>query len=204
MCATMNDSRGSPEGQEGPEQGPRQPVYRWHHHRKPRRSSQPRLTPRPLLDRYKWRTSTCPPLRETAPKGSERIREPIYMQLLSHLRFSVVHHRHGREGSPTGHQGQTRPGSLRRILPYLRSLSEPGTGSGQREAEPDTGHPTPTVGGLFTSFSRRISNVLRDEPEGAESGRTQNVHVRVCQQGLMGSVVSSQQTAFICQPASRS
>lgn len=179
VCA-MNDSRGSPEGHEGPDQGPCQPLYRWHRHRKPWRSSQPRLSPQQPLDRYKWRTSTCPPPRETAPIGSGRIREPIYLQLLSHLRFG----RHSREQSPTGRQSQTRtrpdPGSLHRILPYLRSLSEPGTSSGQRmmadgEMETDTGHRAPTVSSIFTLFSRRISRVLRDEPEGAESGRTQNM-----------------------------
>lgn len=183
MCA-MNDIRGSPEGHEGPDQGPCQPLYRWHCHRKPGRSSQPRVTPQQLLDRYKWRTSTCPPPRETAPKGSGRIREPIYLQLLSHLRFGAVQNCHSREQSPTGRQGQTRPrpdpGSLRRILPYLRSLSEPGTGSGRRmmadgEVETDTGHRASTISSLFTLFSRRISRVLRDEPEGAESGRAHNM-----------------------------
>lgn len=181
MCA-MNDSRGSPEGHEGPDQGPCQPLYCWHRHKKPWRSSQPWLTPQQPLDRYKWRTSTCLSLRETAPKGNGRTREPIHLQLLSHMRCGAIQNRRRREPSPTGHQGQTPtrpdPGSLRRILPYLRSVSEPGTGrrmAEDGEEETDTGHRAPTVSSLFTMFSRRISRVLRDEPEGAESGRTQNM-----------------------------
>ncbi|GAA6228354.1 ras GTPase-activating protein nGAP isoform X1 [Lates japonicus] len=162
-----------PEGCEGPVQGPRQASYHWQHYRKPWQRSDPQPAPKQLLDRYKWRTSARLAPRASkmspTPEGGGHGAEPLHLRLLSLPRFGTVRdHR--------AHEGPARPGSLRRI--FFRSMSEPGTGGGPeraalRKVGSDAERRAPSVSSFIQSFSRRISRVLRDEPEtdGGESGR---------------------------------
>lgn len=111
-----------------------------------------------------------------APEGRERHRE------LANLRQLSPHQ------SSTGSEGQPRLSSLRRIFPYLRSMSEPGTGGRSRRMEfqrvgSDTERRALSVSSLLTSFSRRFSRVLKDESEPGESGRKEHVHVHVDSRG---------------------
>lgn len=187
VCWTMNGNRASPEGREGPVQVPCQASYCWNHHRKPWQRSDPQPAPQQPLDRYVWRTSACLAPRAAkmaAPKGRGQIREPVHLRLLSLPSLSTIPNDDSGDQSSKGHQGQTRPGSLRRIIPYLRSMSEPGTGSGPgrtavRKVGSEAERRAPSISSFLTSFSRRISRVLRDEPEGGESGRRENIHVHI-------------------------
>ncbi|XP_018534493.1 ras GTPase-activating protein nGAP isoform X3 [Lates calcarifer] len=167
----MSGSVAPPEGCEGPVQGPRQTSYRWQHYRKPWQRSDPQPAPKQLLDRYKWRTSARLAPRASkmspTPEGGGHGAEPLHLRLLSLPRFSTVR-------DHQAHEGPARPGSLRRI--FFRSMSEPGTGGGPeraalRKVGSDAERRAPSVSSFIQSFSRRISRVLRDEPEteGAES-----------------------------------
>nr|XP_046263427.1 ras GTPase-activating protein nGAP isoform X2 [Scatophagus argus] len=169
----MSESRTLPEGCEGPVQSPCQASYRWHRHRKPWQRPNPQPAPEQPLDRYKWRTYGCLAPRAAkmaVPQGKGHDREPHHLRLPSLPRFNTT------DQFSTGHEGQTGSGSLRRIFPYLRSLSEPGTGrdtgrTALRKVGSDAERRAPSIGSFLTSFSRRISRVLRDEPqtEGGES-----------------------------------
>lgn len=185
VCWTMSGSRTPPEGCEGPVQGPCQASYRWHHYRKPWQRSDPHPAPEQPLDRYKWRTSACLAPRAAkmaTPQGKGQSRERPHLQMLSLPRFNT--NDRGGDQSSAGQEGQTRPSSLRRIFPYLRSMSEPGTGSDPgrtavRKVGSDAERRTPSVSSFITSFSRRISRVLRDQPETeeGESGRRDNIYL---------------------------
>ncbi|XP_041849330.1 ras GTPase-activating protein nGAP isoform X2 [Melanotaenia boesemani] len=66
--------------------------------------------------------------------------------------------------------GPTQPGSVRRILPFLRSLSEPGAGADPEKAllrgtGSDAEQRAPFVSSFINSLSRKISRVRRDRPE---------------------------------------
>lgn len=186
MCWTMNGGRTPPEGCESPVQGPCQASHRWHHYRKSWQRSDPQPSPEQPLDRYKWRTSACLAPRAAkmaAPKGNGQNRESLHRRLLSLPRFSTVRHDQSGDESSTGHEGPARTGTLRRIFPYFRSMSEPGTGSGPartavRKVGSDAAQRASSISSFISSFSQRISRVLRDEPqtEGAESGRTFSFH----------------------------
>lgn len=177
MYWTMSDSRTLPEGWGGPVQGP---LYRWRHYRKPWQRSDPYPVPEQPLDRYKWRTSARLALRAgnmADPEGKEQNTERPHLRLLSLPRFNTISH-DSRGDQP--HEGQTRAGSgsLRRIFPYLRSMSEPGTGNhlertALRKVGSDAEQRASSVSSFISSFTRRISRVFRDEPEpaGDESGR---------------------------------
>lgn len=181
MCRTMSGSRTPPEGCEAPDQGSCQASRRWHQHRKPWRRSDAQPAAEQPLDRYKWRTSAClapRAVKMAAPQGKGQNREARHLRLLSLPRFNTVPDDRSRDQSSTGQEGRTRPGSLRRIFPYLRSVSEPGTGGGSartavRKVGSNAERRRPSIGSFLTSFSRRISRVLGDEPEteGGESGR---------------------------------
>ena len=154
-------SRGPSEGCKGPVQGPCRASYRWHHYRKPWWRSDPQ--PEQLLGRYKWRTSArlAPGAANTSPpqvKG-QSVR-PLHLRLVSLPGFGSV----------------MRPGSLRGTLPFLRSVSEPGTGDSPertvlRKAGSAADRRAPVVSSFIRSFSPRIG--IRDDPEtdGGESGR---------------------------------
>ncbi|XP_040911612.1 ras GTPase-activating protein nGAP isoform X4 [Toxotes jaculatrix] len=172
----MSGSNTHPEGIEGPVQAPCQALYRWHHYRKPWQRSDPQPASEQPLDRYEWRTSARLAQRAakmSPPEGKGHSTEPLHLRLLSLPRFSTVPDNRSRDRSQ---EGPSRPGSLRRIFPYLRSMSEPGTGNGPektalRKVGSDADRQPPSVSGFFSSFSRRISRILRDEPEagGGES-----------------------------------
>ncbi|KAI3374359.1 hypothetical protein L3Q82_005965 [Scortum barcoo] len=176
----MSGCRAPPEGCEGPVQGPCQASYHWHHYRRPWQRSDPRPAPEQPLDRYKWRTSACLAPRSAkmaALKGKEQNTEPLHLRLLSLPRFTAAP-----EDQSGGQEGSPRPSSLRRIFPYFRSMSEPGAGSDPgrtpvRKVGSDADRRTPSVSSFFTSFSRRISRVIRDQPqtEAAESASVKSV-----------------------------
>ncbi|XP_047197948.1 ras GTPase-activating protein nGAP isoform X3 [Hippoglossus stenolepis] len=160
-------SRGPAEGRKGPVQGPCRASYRWHHYRKPWWRSDPQ--PEQLLGRYKWRTSArlAPGAANTSPpevKGP-RVR-PLHLRLVSLPGFGSVTERF--------HDDPMRPGSLRRILPFLRSMSEPGTGdSPERTVLRKAGSAADRRAPVFSSFIRSFSPSIgiRDDPEtdGGES-----------------------------------
>ncbi|XP_075953655.1 ras GTPase-activating protein nGAP isoform X2 [Anarhichas minor] len=153
----MRGSQRPPEGGEAPVQSPRRASYRWLRYRKP---EQP-------LDWYEWRTSAhLATAKMAAPEGEGRSTEPLlHLRLLSLPSSSnVAPHR------PS--EGQQRPGSLRGILPFFRSVSEPGTGSGPdgtavRKVRSE--RRGASVSSFLTSVSRRISRVLGERPEPEES-----------------------------------
>lgn len=162
---TMSGSRYPPESCEDQVHGP---LYRWRHYRKPSQRSDPYTAQQPL-DRYKWRTSASLALKAAKMaecEGREPNTERPYLQLLSLPRFSTVPH----DGDKC-HEGPVRTGagSLHKIFPYLRSVSEPGTGERPgkavfRKVGSDAERAAPSVSSFFSSFSRRIIRVLRDEP----------------------------------------
>ncbi|XP_064848775.1 ras GTPase-activating protein nGAP-like isoform X3 [Oncorhynchus masou masou] len=139
--------------------------YHWHHYRKPWPSQLSQATPEKSLDGYDWRTSARLDSRDHSAL------EPIHFRVLS------LPGRMTTSSSTTGpaeqHSGQERLRSLRSLIPYHRSVSEPGAGSstdktavrkGLSDGEDQNG---PFVHGLFSSVSRRISRILniKDEPD---------------------------------------
>ncbi|XP_027875484.1 ras GTPase-activating protein nGAP isoform X3 [Xiphophorus couchianus] len=137
----MSGSGTPPEGLEGPVQpGP----YRRHLYRKPWKVFEPG-SEQPL-DRYQWRTSE-----------DQNLERP---QLFGLLKTSTLPRRRNQNQDPDKH------GSLRRIIPFFRSMSEPGAAGGSdrtplRNAE----RRAPSVSSFISTLSRRIGRVLRDEPE---------------------------------------
>ncbi|XP_076601564.1 ras GTPase-activating protein nGAP isoform X3 [Chaetodon auriga] len=175
----MNGSRTPPEGCESPVQGSCQASHRWHHYRKPWRRSDTRPVPEQPLDRYKWRTSACLAPKAgkmAAPKGRGQNREARHLWLFSLPRFNPASYDQSEDQSSTGQDGPTRPGALHRVFPYLRSMSEPSTGSGSgrmavRKVGSNAERRTSSISSFLTSFSRRISRVLGDQPE-ADGGES--------------------------------
>ncbi|XP_047223026.1 ras GTPase-activating protein nGAP isoform X4 [Girardinichthys multiradiatus] len=143
----MNGSGISPEGHEGPVQPG---LYRWHHYRKPWRVFEPQPGPEQPLDRYQWRMSE-----------DQNLERPYLFGL---LRTSTLPRPQNQNPDLNKH------GSLHRIIPFFRSMSEPGATSGSqgtllRKAGSDAEHRAPSVSSFIGTLSRRISRVLRDEPE---------------------------------------
>ncbi|XP_078121269.1 ras GTPase-activating protein nGAP isoform X1 [Sander vitreus] len=148
----MSARRSPPEGCEGPVQSPHHALYHWPRYRKPwRRSDLPPQAPEQPLDRYKWRTSAH--LAGAEGKGHDT--ERLLPRLLSLPRFSGAERDFSRDRQA--------------MFPYLRSLSEPGTGRGpgERTAGRKMGSErrAPSVGRFLNAVSRRIGRVLRDQPE---------------------------------------
>ncbi|MEQ2225822.1 hypothetical protein ILYODFUR_021402 [Ilyodon furcidens] len=162
----MNGSGISPEGHEGPVQpGP----YRWHHYRKPWRVFEPQPGPEQPLDQYQWRTSE-----------DQNLERP---HLFGLLRTSTLPRPQNQ--SQNQNPDLNKHGSLHRIIPFFRSMSEPGATSGSqgtllRKAGSDAEHRAPSVSSFISTLSRRISRVLRDEPEPESGRRVQPLHVYVC------------------------
>ncbi|XP_034743249.1 ras GTPase-activating protein nGAP [Etheostoma cragini] len=153
---TMSAHRSPPEGCEDPVQSPCPAPPRWHRYRKPWHRAAPPPAPEQPLDRYKWRTSahlagagTASPDPESRPR-----------RMLSLPRFSNP------QRDLSG-DGQARSGSPRRLVPFLRSVSEPGTGRGAEERT--AGRRAPSLSSVLNAVSRRIGRVLRDQPETPES-----------------------------------
>lgn len=136
-------------------QGPYQVSSQWHHQKNDWRStnSQP-------LDRYEWNTST-----------------PAYLRQLSTL-TNLTHRSCDQPRGPS----QVKPRSLRRVLPYFRSISEPGTGRNNNErkslgkASREAVARASSFRIFISSLSRGISRILRHEADDEEPGRT--VHLR--------------------------
>lgn len=103
--------------------------------------------PQPL-DRYKWNTCAPHHLQQLHTGSQDQPQAPSQVKL----------------------------GSLRRILPYLRSVSEPGASSNDherralRQAGSDAVERASSISSFISSLSRRISRVLRDSAEDAEDG----------------------------------
>ncbi|XP_034411420.1 ras GTPase-activating protein nGAP isoform X3 [Cyclopterus lumpus] len=164
--------RGSGRPPEGPVQSPRRASYRWLHYRKPWWRSDPRPAPEQPLDGYEWRTSARLETKMAAPEGVGRTAEPLHLRLLGLQRSNAAPHDRIKDRP---HEGQERPGSLRRILPYIRSWSEPGAGGGPVRTG-GSERRTPSVSSFLTSVSRRIGGVLGERPEPDESGARHPVH----------------------------
>lgn len=156
---TMSGSGTLPEGLEGPVQpGP----YRRHLYRKPWRTFEPEPGSEQPLDRYQWRTS-----------GEQNLERP---QLFGLLKTSTLSRQRNQNQDPDKH------GSLRRIIPFFRSMSEPGATGGSdrtplRKAGSDAERRAPSVSSFISTLSRRISRVLRDEPEPESGRRKKLLHV---------------------------
>ncbi|MEQ2180439.1 hypothetical protein GOODEAATRI_001219 [Goodea atripinnis] len=150
--------------------GPVQPgLYRWHHYRKPWRVFEPQPGPEQLLDQYQWRTSE-----------DQNLERP---HLFGLLRTSTLPRPQNQ--SQNQNPDLNKHGSLHRIIPFFRSMSEPGATSGSqgtllRKAGSDAEHRAPSVSSFISTLSRRISRVLRDEPEPESGRRVQLLHVYVC------------------------
>ncbi|XP_069367456.1 ras GTPase-activating protein nGAP isoform X3 [Paralichthys olivaceus] len=161
------ESSGLADGFKGPIQCPCQTSYHWHHYRKPwwRSDHQPEQ----LLGRYKWRTSA---------RLAQRAANTSSPEVKGH---SVRPHHLLSSGAVTNvrsedrfHDGPVTPGSLHRILPFLRSMSEPSTGDSPertalRKTGSDADRRSPFVRSFIRSFTRSIG--IRDDPEtdGGES-----------------------------------
>ncbi|XP_020318212.1 ras GTPase-activating protein nGAP isoform X1 [Oncorhynchus kisutch] len=137
--------------------------YHWHHYRKPWPKQLSQSTPEKPLDGYDWRISA------RLDSRAHSALEPIHFRVLS------LPGRKTTSSSTTGpaeqHSGQERLRSLRSLIPYHRSVSEPGAGSstdktavrkGLSDGEDQNG---PFVHGLFSSVSRRISRILNIKDE---------------------------------------
>lgn len=158
--------------------------YHWHHYRKPWQTPHSQSTPEQPLDRYKWKTSArlTPSAAQVAAlegRGHDVV-EPVHLRLLSlPRRFTAISSSSLYSGpAQQGHQG--RPGSLRRLIPFHRSASEPGAGSSPektvlRKVGSDAEQNEPFVSNILSLLSRRIGRILsnRDEPdpESQVSGR---------------------------------
>ncbi|XP_071389039.1 uncharacterized protein, partial [Centroberyx affinis] len=159
----MSERRRRRGGGEWPAGGEASPRYR-----KPWQRADSQHAPRRPLDRYEWRTSArlTPGADETADQGAGGRREP--------LGPPGVSAEHGGRGGRGG------PGSLRRLIPFLRSLSEPGTGGGSdrpplRKAESDAERSGPWAGGRLTSWSRRIGRALSSRGGARDDGAAADV-----------------------------
>lgn len=155
----MSGSGVRPQGAEGSVQGI---LYHWHFHR--RRRTHVGASEQPL-DRYKWRTSARPDPRSAGTsEGNEPAVEPSHRRLLGLPRFGTL---------PNPKRRSAEPGALQRT--FLRSMSEPGTDNNPgtvplRKVESDADRRAPSVSSFFSSLSRRISRVLREEGGGGDGG----------------------------------
>ncbi|XP_014046129.1 ras GTPase-activating protein nGAP isoform X3 [Salmo salar] len=139
--------------------------YHWHHYRKPWLKQCSQSTPEQPLDGYDWRTSARLDSRDHS------VLEPIHFRVLSLPRRMTTCS--STTGPAEQHSGQERQRSLRSLIPYHRSVSEPGAGSSTdktavRKVLSDVEDQNdPFVHGLFSSISRRISRILniKDEPD---------------------------------------
>lgn len=157
----MSGSGSPPEGLQGPVQ-PSPP--RWRRYRKPWRVFEPQPGPEQPLDRYQWSTNE-----------DQNLELP---HLFGLLKTSTL---------PRRQNQNQEHGSLRRIIPFFRSMSEPGATGGSdgppvQKAGSVAERRTPSISSFMRTLSRRLSRVLRDEPE-PESGRRMQplyVHVWLC------------------------
>ncbi|XP_038125925.1 ras GTPase-activating protein nGAP isoform X5 [Cyprinodon tularosa] len=140
----MSGTGTPPEGVEGPAHpGP----YRWHHYRKPLKVFEAHPDSEQPLDRYQWGGSDNQP------------------NLFGLLKTSTLPRLRRRNETQDPKQG-----SLRRIIPFFRSMSEPGaTGNPENSPARKTGSSAqsraPSVSSFISTLTRRISRVMRDEPE---------------------------------------
>lgn len=114
------------------------------------------------LDRYQWTTSahfTAKLTKMAIAKHRRQSMKPFHLQLLRITSSST-------NRPLSGCEGQGRPSCLRRIFPYFRSMSEPGSGSGLR-----VDHQADSISSFSTSFTRRFSRVSM-ESTGGHFGRT--------------------------------
>lgn len=127
--------------------------------------------PLPPLHRYEYEHADTPPPEGKGPSAAAA--EPRHLRMLSLPRLGA--------GARDGASG----GSLRRIFPYLRSMSDPNGATAtaadpERRAAPlrkagsDAERRTPSVSSFIHSFSRRISRVLRERPDGEEAAATES------------------------------
>lgn len=148
-------------------------LYHWHFYRRPWRRTNTPPASEQLLDKYKWETSARQAPRSagtSTPEGKAQTMEPSHRRLLSLPRFGTLPNPKKRSGEP---------GALQRI--FLRSMSEPGANNDNnreplRKVESVAERSTPSVSSFFSSLSRRIGKVLREEgggseDEGGEDGR---------------------------------
>ncbi|XP_029971575.1 ras GTPase-activating protein nGAP isoform X3 [Salarias fasciatus] len=140
----MSESGAVLEGGETSVQGPCRASGRCRYHRKNWRSPNPQP-----LDRYKWSTSSPPHLRQFS---------------------TLTKPAHRSQDQPHG-ASPAKPGSLRRIVPYLRSVSEPGASGNSherralRKAGSDAVERASSISSFISSLSRRFIRVLRDEAD---------------------------------------
>ncbi|XP_026004916.1 ras GTPase-activating protein nGAP isoform X1 [Astatotilapia calliptera] len=140
-------------------------LYHWHFYRRPWRRTNTPPASEQLLDKYKWETSARQAPRSagtSTPEGKAQTMEPSHRRLLSLPRFGTLPNPKKRSGEP---------GALQRI--FLRSMSEPGANNDNnreplRKVESVAERSTPSVSSFFSSLSRRIGKVLREEGGGSE------------------------------------
>ncbi|KAL0966042.1 hypothetical protein UPYG_G00289970 [Umbra pygmaea] len=145
--------------------------YHWHYYKKPWLKQRSNSAPEQPLDGYTWRTSASsmrriPKVTRLDDRGHV-VLQPMHLRVLSLPR--VV------PSTPNGPMerpgGQERLRSRRSLIPFQRSVSEPGAGSSTEktslrkvcsDVEEQNG---PFVHNLFSSVSRRISRILHIKAE---------------------------------------
>ncbi|XP_075996092.1 ras GTPase-activating protein nGAP isoform X2 [Genypterus blacodes] len=151
----------------------------WHGYRKPWHRADSLPPPLKPLDRYKWKTSapwTSRADKMAAPDGKGHSAGPPHLRVLSLPRLNANTNK-SRHRSSVRHEGHGRGGSLRRLLPFFRSLSEPGSSSDSekttlRKVGSDAEPSVPSAGRFLTSWSLRISRALgtREEADPDQAG----------------------------------
>ena len=149
--------------------------YHWHHYRTRWLKQHSKSSPEQPLSGYEWRTSArLTPKIPNVPRldsNDHIVMEPIDFRVLSLPRRTTT------TTSSTGpveqHSGQGRMRSLLSLIPYQRSVSEPGAGSSTKQTAvrkvrlDEQEQNVPFVHGLLSSVSQRISRILsiKDEPD---------------------------------------
>ncbi|XP_034038529.1 ras GTPase-activating protein nGAP-like [Thalassophryne amazonica] len=166
----MSGSRKLPKGQNRVVPGlcGTQASHWWHHDMKSGQKANSQHAPGHPLDRYEWKTSAQRKMVAPEDKGHRGL-----LSLPMHNTITCSGGRNG--GCPatsrySGCEDQEWPSSTHRLLPFLRSLSEPGTGTHSeraalRKVGSDAERRLPSVSGFLTSWSRRISRAVFDEAE---------------------------------------
>uniref|UniRef100_A0A674C0L4 RAS protein activator like 2 n=1 Tax=Salmo trutta TaxID=8032 RepID=A0A674C0L4_SALTR len=149
--------------------------YHWHHYRTRWLKQHSKSSPEQPLNGYEWRTSArLTPKIPNVPRldsNDHIVMEPVHFRVLSLPRRTTTSR--NSTGPVEQHSGQGRLRSLLSLIPYHRSVSEPGAGSSTKQTAvrkvrlDEEEQNVPFVHGLFSSVSQRISRILsiKDEPD---------------------------------------
>ncbi|XP_066547725.1 ras GTPase-activating protein nGAP isoform X2 [Amia ocellicauda] len=140
-------------------------AYRWHKSSKPRLHRQSHSAPERPIDGYRWKTCTrlnLGILKRGVSEESNILETEISKTMKSQPKFSSA--------KTLMVSSLERPYSSNRMVPFHRSVSEPGT-QAVIEKQPlrhvcsDAGQGRHFLHGLFSTVSRRVSRILRPKEE---------------------------------------